>query len=106
MTTELKLLNVSNKQEGGRERERAPRKPQNDGGPYGPGSLNSSSNPKEEERERGRERRFRCMELSPLFPDYLQSPTNTGGPKGPRGFATPSDPKEEEGDRTEDGPAI
>ena len=46
------------------------------------------------------------MELSPLFPDYLQSPTNTGGPKGPRGFATPSDPKEEEGDRTEDGPAI
>ena len=34
----------------------SPRKPQNDGGPYGPGSLTSSSNPKEEERqERARE---------------------------------------------------
>ena len=43
-----------------REREResvcsSPRKPQNVGGPNGPGSLTSSSNPKEEERERERE---------------------------------------------------
>ena len=42
-----------------RERERgtysSPRKPQNVGGPHGPGSLTSSSNPKEEE-ERERER--------------------------------------------------
>ena len=33
----------------------SPRKPQNNGGPYGPGSLNSSSNPKEEEEDRERE---------------------------------------------------
>ena len=48
----------ASKQERERERESEccstyspPRKPQNDGGPYGPGSLTSSSNPKEEESE-------------------------------------------------------
>ena len=52
----LNLEQAREKREREREREReaysSPRKPQNDGGPYGPGSLNSSSNPKEEERAR------------------------------------------------------
>ena len=45
----LPCPNAQQARERERERARSPRKPQNVGGPHGPGSLTSSSNPKEEE---------------------------------------------------------